>query len=215
MMIFLSKLLAKHRSFRTSLTSKIKDAMHRVFPTPPPVNTNSTPSEISNWKTNAEVVRCHEILFKHDSLDGSATFMSKIIDKVWPIKKKAPKVHIAYAISVCEFILNPKNKKIQISEFPIKHKILKYLNKLVNKERISNSDDEQEIGQVIEDKGGQEEGDQEEDQEEDQEGDQKGQEGRENEEINEDGGGVNYYYSSEEERRLFESEGMKKYKKNK
>src|SRR2546430_4968502 len=78
--------------------------------------------------------------------------MSKIIDKVWPIKKKAPKVHIAYAISVCEFILNPKNKKIQISEFPIKHKILKYLNKLVNKERISNSDDEQEIGQVIEDR---------------------------------------------------------------
>ena len=139
--------------------------------------------------------------------------MSKIIDKVWPIKKKVPKVHIAYAISVCEFILNPKNKKIQISEFPIKHKILKYLNKLVNKERISNSDDEQEIGQVIEDKGGQEEGDQEEDQEEDQEGDQEGQEGRENEEMNEDGGGVDYYYSSEEERRLFESEGMKKYKK--
>ena len=119
-------------------------------------------------------------------------------------------MHIAYAISVCEFILNPKNKKIQISEFPIKHKISKYLNKLVNKERISNSDDEQEIGQVIEDKGGQEEGDQEEDREGDQEGDQ---EGRENEEMNEDEGGVDYYYSSEEERRLFESEGMKKYKK--
>ena len=111
-------------------------------------------------------------------------------------------MHIAYAISVCEFILNPKNKKIQISEFPIKHKILKYLNKLVNKERISNSDDEQEIGQVIEDKGGQKEGDQEEDQEEDQKGNQKGQEGRENEEMNKDGGGVDYYYSSEEERRL-------------
>jgi len=31
--------------------------------------------------------------------------------------------------------------------------------------------------------------------------------------MNEDGGGVDYYYSSEEERRLFESEGMKKYKK--
>ena len=187
--------------------------MHRVFPNLPPVNTNSTPSEISNWKTNAEVVRCHEILFEPDSPDGSATFMLKIIDKVWPIKKKAPKVHIAYAISVYEFILNPKNKKIQISKFPIKHKISKYLNKLVNKERISNSDDE---GQVIEDKGGQEEGDQEGDQEEYQEGDQEGdKEGRENEEMNEDEGGVDSYYSSEEERRLFESEGMKKYRKNK
>src|SRR5437764_92499 len=95
------------------------------------------------------------------------------------------------------------------------HLLILNLIKLGNKERISNSDDEQEIGQVIEDKGGQEEGDQEEDQEEDQEGDQEGQEGRENEEMNEDGGGVDYYYSSEKERRLFESEGMKKYKKNK
>lgn len=216
MMMFFSKLLAKHRSFRGSLTSKIKDAMHRVFPNLPPVNTNSTPSEINNWKTNPEVARCHKILFQSDSPDGSATFMSKIIDKVWPTKKKAPKVHIAYAISVCEFILNPKNKKIQISEFSIKHKISKYLNKLVNKERISNSDDEQEKGQVIEDKRGQEEGDQEGDQEEDQEGDQEGdKEGREKEEMNEVEGGVDDYYSSEEERRLFESEEMKKYKKNK
>ena len=215
MMIFLFEVTRKASELPWLLDIKNKRCDASRLSNPPPVNTNSTPSEISNWKTNAEVVRCHEILFKHDSLDGSATFMSKIIDKVWPIKKKAPKVHIAYAISVCEFILNPKNKKIQISEFPIKHKILKYLNKLVNKERISNSDGEQEIGQVIEDKGGQEEGDQEEDQEEDQEGDQEGQEGRENEEMNEDGGGVDYYYSSEEERRLFESEGMKKYKKNK
>ena len=170
MMIFLFEVTRKASELPWLLDIKNKRCDASRLSNPPPVNTNSTPSEISNWKTNAEVVRCHEILFKHDSLDGSATFMSKIIDKVWPIKKKAPKVHIAYAISVCEFILNPKNKKIQISEFPIKHKILKYLNKLVNKERISNSDDEQEIGQVIEDKGGQEEGDQKEDQEGDQEG---------------------------------------------
>src|SRR2546421_6305235 len=111
------------------------------------INMNSTPSEINNWKTNLEVIRCHDALFKSNSPNRSATFMSKIIDRVWSSKKKAPKVHIAYAISVCEFILNPKNKKIQISEFPIKHKISKYLNKLVNKERISNSDEEQEKGE--------------------------------------------------------------------
>ena len=179
---------------------------------------NSTPSEINNWKTNPEVVRCHDALFKSDSPDGSVTFMTKIIDRVWSSKKKAPKVHIAYAISVCEFILNPKNKKIQISELSIKHKISKYLNKLVNKERISNSDEEQEKG---EDKEGQEEGqeeeqeegdqegDQEEDQEEDQGGNKEGQEEGREEKMNEG------EYTSDEERRLFESEGMKKYKKNK
>jgi predicted phosphoribosyltransferase len=41
--------------------------------------------------------------------------MSKILDKVWPSKKTAPKVHIAYAISVCEFLLNPTNKRIQVA----------------------------------------------------------------------------------------------------
>src|SRR5213082_2982876 len=156
MMILLFKVTRKASELPWLLDIKNKRCDASRLSNPPPVNTNSTPSEISNWKINAEVVRCHEILFKHDSLDGSATFMSKIIDKVWPIKKKAPKVHIAYAISVCEFILNPKNKK---SKYLNSQLNIKYLNKLVNKERISNSDDEQEIGQVIEDKGGQEEGD--------------------------------------------------------
>src|SRR2546430_3129934 len=102
MMIFLFEVTRKVSELPWLLDIKNKRCDALRLSNPPPVNTNSTPSEISNWKTNAEVVRCHEILFKHDSLDGSATFMSKIIDKVWPIKKKAPKVHIAYAISVCE-----------------------------------------------------------------------------------------------------------------
>ena len=113
------KVTRKASEFPWLLDIKNKRCDASRLSNPPPVNTNSTPSEISNWKTNAKVVRCHEILFKHDSLDGSATFMSKIIDKVWPIKKKAPKVHIAYAISVCEFILNPKNKKSKYLNFQL------------------------------------------------------------------------------------------------
>jgi len=85
--IFFSKLLAKHQNLRDSLTSKIKDAMHRVFPNLPPVNMNSTPSEINNWKTNPEVVRYHDALFKSDSPDESATFMWKIIDRFGHLKK--------------------------------------------------------------------------------------------------------------------------------
>ena len=86
MMIFLFKVTRKASELPWLLDIKNKRCDASRLSNPPPVNT--TPSEISNWKTNAEVVRCHEILFKHDSLDGSATFMSKIIDKVWLIKKK-------------------------------------------------------------------------------------------------------------------------------
>jgi hypothetical protein len=71
--------------------------------------------------------------------------MTKILDKAWPSKKTAPKVHIAYAISVCEFLLNPTNKRIQVSEIPMKFRIQKYLQKNINKEKF-NSDDSNDDG---------------------------------------------------------------------
>jgi hypothetical protein len=75
--------------------------------------------------------------------------MSKILDKVWPSKKAAPKVHIAYAKSVCEFLLNPTNKRIQVSETPMKFRIQKYLQKNINKEKF-NSDDSNDDGVLSE-----------------------------------------------------------------
>ena len=69
--------------------------------------------------------------------------MSKIVDRLFPSKKNAPKLHVAYAISVCEFLLNLLNQQIQITESTIKSKIIKYLRRVVNKEKLSSSDEDE------------------------------------------------------------------------
>ena len=68
--------------------------------------------------------------------------MSKILDCLFP-SKKAPKIYVAYAISVCEYILNPSNQQIQVSESAIKFLISKYLQKVLNKEKLVSSDEDE------------------------------------------------------------------------
>src|SRR2546423_15411476 len=51
--------LVKHRSFRGSLTSRIKDALYTIFPELPSITSNSPPSEIQQWKSNPIVASCH------------------------------------------------------------------------------------------------------------------------------------------------------------
>ena len=89
---------------------------------------NFFPSEVEEWKKNKNIMKSYKKLFRRMVADdSSSTFMSKIIDKVWPAKKNTPKVHIAYAISVCQFILDLLNQKVQVSEALLKFKIVKYL----------------------------------------------------------------------------------------
>lgn len=115
--------------------------MHLIFPTLPSINTNS-PTEVREWKGDPIVAKCHKLLFKREKEEDSSTYMTRIINKIWPAKKNAPKIHIAYAISVCEFILNPSNLRIQVSEASIKSRITKYLQRISNKEKLSSDVDE-------------------------------------------------------------------------
>src|SRR2546421_144969 len=138
-------LLAKHRSFRGSLTSRIKDALYTIFPELPSITSNSPPSEIRQWKSNPIVASCHNKLFKKIVVEEPTTFMSKILDRLFPSKKSAPKIYVAYAISVCEYILNPSNQQIQVSESAIKFLISKYLQKVLNKEKLVSSDEDEAV----------------------------------------------------------------------
>jgi len=52
--------------------------------------------------------------------------MSKIIGIIWKEKKNAPKMQVAYVISICETILNPENTIVQINEETIKKVIIKH-----------------------------------------------------------------------------------------
>ncbi|RHZ86251.1 hypothetical protein Glove_53g46 [Diversispora epigaea] len=48
--------------------------------------------------------------------DENDTYMTKIIKNVWPKKKNIPNLQIAWAISISEIFLNPKNEVIKMSE---------------------------------------------------------------------------------------------------
>ena len=106
---FFLKLLAQHRSIRGSFTSKVKDAIYAIFKNElPHIDTHATHSEIQEWKKKPSVRKCRARLFK--KIQGQPiTYMSKIIEKLWKTKKDAPKIQIAYAISICETYLDPEN----------------------------------------------------------------------------------------------------------
>src|SRR5437763_16836184 len=59
------------------------------------------------------------------------------------LQKKRPKIYVVYAISICEYILNPSNQQIQISESAIKFLISKYLQKVLNTEKLVSSDEDE------------------------------------------------------------------------
>ena len=82
--------------------------------------------------------------------------MAQVINRIWPIKKIAPKLHIAYAISVSEYFLNPKQPSIQVTESMIKFKITKYLQRLEKDKEKLNSSDEEETATATAKEGGEE-----------------------------------------------------------
>src|SRR5437763_3660004 len=61
------------------------------------------------------------------------------------LQKKRPKIYVVYAISICEYILNPSNQQIQVFESAIKFLISKYLQKVLNKEKLVSLDEDETI----------------------------------------------------------------------
>ena len=72
-----------------------------------------------------EVRECHSKLFKKISDDQPTTFITKIIERLWRERRNAPKIQIAFAISICQTYLDPTNQIIQMNEYVMKPKILK------------------------------------------------------------------------------------------
>ena len=117
--------MTQHRSIRGTFTSKVKEAIFVVFGAELPQIKSE--ASVREWKDKPEVRRCYKKLFKKVSEDQPSTYMTKIIEKVWKEKKNAPKIQIAFAISICEVYLNPDNQVIQISEPVMDSKIRKNL----------------------------------------------------------------------------------------
>src|SRR5207248_8815531 len=77
----------------TTLFRSIKDALYTIFPELPSITSNSPPSEIRQWKSNPIVASCHNKLFKKIVVEEPTTFMSKILDCLFPSKKARSEEH--------------------------------------------------------------------------------------------------------------------------
>ena len=82
-------------------------------------------TDIKKWKGNKAVKTCFDKLFKKIEDPNLETYMSMIIQRLKKKKRITSKLQIAYAISTCEIILNPRNLYIQVSESVIKPILLK------------------------------------------------------------------------------------------
>lgn len=91
---------------------------------------NTTSSDLRKWKDGAAKA-CYNKLFEPidpvSDEENQVTYMSRILEKVWTDSDKASNVSIAFAISVCEELLNPENESIQITEEVLKYKLKKNL----------------------------------------------------------------------------------------
>jgi hypothetical protein len=87
---------------------------------------NSTSSELSKWKKGA-AKECYKKLFEpiSEHEGQTITYMSRILEKVWTDSDKASEISVAFAIGICEELLNPNNESIQITEETIKDKLRK------------------------------------------------------------------------------------------
>lgn len=113
---------------RSALTTRVKDAMFSVFGESEldSINTNAIPSDVSEWKSSRKTKACYQKLFMSISSDPNDTYMSRILSKVWPSKLPS-NIKLAYAMAVCQIMLNDYYEKLTMSEDTVKDRLRKNL----------------------------------------------------------------------------------------
>lgn len=128
MLTFSLKLLKQVRALRGSLSSKTRDAIFAIFGETalPTINTNSSATEIANWKKRLEVAECYKGLFEKIN-ERSPTGLLRIIQKVFLDKKDFSNAELAYVIAICTMMLNPKHDAIKLKKEMMMRKVKYYL----------------------------------------------------------------------------------------
>ena len=109
------------------MTNKIKETLFVVFGNSlEPINNKASPEAVIRWKDSEKTKACYKKLFDEFEEDSDQTYMTQILEKIWPSGNTSQE-KIAYAIAVCQTFLNPKNKTITMSDTVIKKLIAKNL----------------------------------------------------------------------------------------
>ena len=112
------------RSLRGVLSAKTRETIFAVFGEKnlPPINTNSKPSEITEWKAKPEVEACYRELFTRTN---DKLMLAHIAQKI--LKTDHTKVEMAFVVAICVTILNPKIGKLKLSNKMMKRRMDLYL----------------------------------------------------------------------------------------
>jgi hypothetical protein len=99
------QLLKSHRGQRGSLSSRIRNAIFRVYREKnlPFINLKAAPNEIKTWKESPIVKECYDLLHSKINDDDDATWCGRILSKIWSDLSKASSEQIAFVVSLCEF----------------------------------------------------------------------------------------------------------------
>jgi hypothetical protein len=90
------------------------------------INSKAIPEEVLDWKRSDKTKSCYKRLFARIVDNSEDTYMSRILQKIWP-SGDATNEQVAYAVAVCQTILDPNYEKITISESVVKNKIARNL----------------------------------------------------------------------------------------
>lgn len=123
------KLLKQHRSLRSALTTRIKDALFATFGESQleSINNNASPADVLAWKASDKTKACYKKLFLPiNSENPEVTHISRILLKVWP-GSTPTNIKAAYTITVCQIMLSEHYEKLTMKEKVVKNKLKKNL----------------------------------------------------------------------------------------
>ncbi|KAF0539693.1 hypothetical protein F8M41_006952 [Gigaspora margarita] len=140
------------KSLWGTLINKIKETLFSVYGNLiESINNKANPVEVIMWKKSLKTNECYQMLFKKLEEGSDNTYINQILNKIWP-NGNALSEKIAYAIAICQTMLNPKNKIITMSDHIVKKLIAINLNKLNYCEHFSISSSEDKASKEDRDK---------------------------------------------------------------
>ena len=100
--------------------------MNKVFENDlPRIKSNAKSTEILEWKRHPRVKKWYKKIFEKSNDPENKTYITLIIENIWPSTvTQPPQHHIAWAISVVQILLDPKNSTVKITEDIVKRRLM-------------------------------------------------------------------------------------------
>jgi len=89
------------------------------------INNKALPEEVLKWKHSEKTKASYKRLFE-DVENSDETYMTQILKKIWP-SGDALSEKIAYAIAMCQTMLDPNYEKITMSDTAVKNRAARNL----------------------------------------------------------------------------------------